>query len=89
MEQGDFGSQYEAGMSKHFGISAVSCRLRVKVGRTRSEQMSSGLPLRADITRCRRHVSKVPLPDSYTAANDVRRIAAILRDGHFEPGQFY
>jgi hypothetical protein len=28
MEQGDFGSQYEAGVSKHFGISAVSCLLR-------------------------------------------------------------
>jgi hypothetical protein len=29
VEQGGFGSQYEAGMRKHFGISAVSCRLRV------------------------------------------------------------
>src|SRR5438552_5375175 len=29
------------------------------------------------------------IPDSCTAANDVRRIAVILLDVHFEPGQFY
>src|ERR1700730_15231386 len=32
----------------------------VKVGRTQSEQMSSGLPLRADIARCGRHFAFVP-----------------------------
>jgi hypothetical protein len=32
VEQGDFGSQYEAGMSKHFGISVVSCWLRAISG---------------------------------------------------------
>ena len=30
--------------------------------------MSSGLPLKADVTRCRRHVSKVPIPNLCTAA---------------------
>src|SRR6202035_720962 len=43
----------------------------VKPGRTQSEQMSSGLPLKADITRCMRHVSNVPATDSCTAANSV------------------
>jgi hypothetical protein len=33
--------------------------------------MSSGLPLKADIALCGRHVSKVPIPDSRTAANSV------------------
>jgi hypothetical protein len=28
--------------------------------------MSSGLPLKADIAQCSRHVSKVPQPDSCT-----------------------
>src|SRR6266478_5181900 len=32
----------------------------VKLRRTLYEQMSSGLPLKADIARCSRHVSKVP-----------------------------
>src|SRR6266851_246426 len=38
--------------------------LRVKLRRTQCEQMSSGLPLKADIPRYRRHVSKVPDSDS-------------------------
>jgi hypothetical protein len=36
------------------------CPLRVKLRRTQYEQMSSGLPLKADIAQCSRHVSKVP-----------------------------
>jgi hypothetical protein len=35
-------------------------RLWVKLRRTQPEQMSSGLPLKADIARYSRHVSKVP-----------------------------
>ena len=31
--------------------------------RTQSEQMSSGLPLKADVALCRRHVSNVPRSD--------------------------
>src|SRR5258706_14344376 len=42
--------------------------LWVKQRRTHCEQMSSGLPLKADIAQCSRHVSKVPLPDSCTLA---------------------
>jgi hypothetical protein len=37
-----------------------ACLVRVKLRRTQPEQMSSGLPLKADIARCTRHVSKVP-----------------------------
>jgi hypothetical protein len=33
----------------------------VKLGRTQSEQMSSGLAPTTDIARCSRHVSNVPL----------------------------
>jgi hypothetical protein len=36
------------------------CPLRVKIGRTQPEQMSSGLPQTADMARCGWHVSKVP-----------------------------
>jgi hypothetical protein len=39
------------------------CPLGVKLRRTHSEQMSSGLPLIADIAQYSRHVSKVPLTD--------------------------
>ena len=42
---------------------------RVKVGKTRSEQISSGLPLSADITRCRRHVSQGPAADAGHVSN--------------------
>src|ERR1700738_4405583 len=41
---------------------------RVKLRRTQCEQMFSGLPLKADIAQCSRHVSKVPASDSCTAA---------------------
>jgi len=51
--------------------------------------MFSALPLKPDIAEYGRHVGFVPIPDSCTAANDVRRIAVILLDVHFEPGQFY
>ena len=44
------------------------CRVWVKLRRTHCEQMSSGLPLKADIARCSRHVAFVPATDSCTAA---------------------
>jgi hypothetical protein len=47
----------------------TNVRFGVKLRRTQCEQMSSGLPLKADIAQCNRHVSKVPQPDSCTAAN--------------------
>src|SRR5258706_5874364 len=34
-------------------------QVRVKVGTTQSEHLSSGLPLEADIAQCGRHVAKV------------------------------
>ena len=43
--------------------SATQCPLRVKLRRTQCEQMSSGLPLKADIALCSRHVLKMPKPD--------------------------
>jgi hypothetical protein len=42
----------------------VECPLWVQTGKAQREQMSSGLPLRADIAQCSRHVSKVPKADS-------------------------
>src|ERR1700737_2768786 len=39
-----------------------------KLRRTQCEQMSSGLPLKADIAQYSRHVSKVPYADSCAAA---------------------
>jgi hypothetical protein len=44
------------------------CLKWVKLRRTHREQMSSGLPLKADIAQCSRHVSNVPQPDSRTAS---------------------
>src|SRR3979490_687515 len=38
--------------------------LWVKLRRTQCEQMSSGLPLKADIAQYSRHVSKVPQPET-------------------------
>jgi len=43
--------------------------LRVKLRRTQCEHMFSGLPLKADIAQCRRHVSKVPEPDTHSLRN--------------------
>jgi len=37
--------------------------VRVKLRRTQCEQMSSGLPLKADIAQYSRHVSNVPIGD--------------------------
>src|SRR6266513_4996975 len=37
--------------------------VRVKLRRTQCEQMSSELPLKADIAQYSRHISKVPLSD--------------------------
>jgi hypothetical protein len=41
-------------------FSAPECRLWVKLRRTQPAQTSSGLPLKADIAQCSRHVSNVP-----------------------------
>jgi hypothetical protein len=41
-------------------VRLCPCPERVKLRRTHCEQMSSGLPLKADIAQCSRHVSKVP-----------------------------
>jgi hypothetical protein len=49
--------------------ATCNCPSWVKLRRTQCEHMFSGLPLLADIARSSRHVSKVPLPDSCTAAN--------------------
>jgi hypothetical protein len=49
----------------------------------------SAFALIATVERTSLQVRKVPIPDSCTVANDVRRIAVILLDVHFEPGQFY
>jgi hypothetical protein len=38
-------------------------RSGVKLRRTQCEQMFSGLPLKADIAQCSRHVSNVPIGD--------------------------
>ena len=42
---------------------AVRCMSLMGLRRTQYEQISSGLPLKADITQYSRHVSKVPSPD--------------------------
>src|ERR1700682_5972511 len=49
----------------------LSRPFRVKLRRTQCEQMSSGLPLKADIALCSRHVSKVPTGDSCTATSSL------------------
>jgi hypothetical protein len=41
-------------------IDQARCLSWVKLRRTQCEQMSSGLPLKADIAQCSRHVSNVP-----------------------------
>jgi hypothetical protein len=45
---------------------AERCLSWVKLRRTQCEQMSSGLPLKADIAQCSRHVSNVPIGDIET-----------------------
>src|SRR5260221_2153681 len=48
----------------HSSISELRCHLWVKLRRTQCEQMSSGLPLKADIAQSSQPVSKVPKCDS-------------------------
>src|SRR3979411_2783413 len=47
-------------ISEEGRLAGRSCPLGVKLRRTQCEQMSSELPLKADIAQCNRHVSKVP-----------------------------
>jgi hypothetical protein len=51
------------------------CRIWVRLRRTRPEQMSSGLPLKADIAQYGQHLSKVPivLQKSQTALRLISR----------------
>ncbi len=51
-------------------FGAGECLVRVKLRKTQCEQMFSELPLKADIARCSRHVSKVPKPE---VASSLRR----------------
>jgi hypothetical protein len=52
----------------HFGFSdALEIKVRrrrlwVTLRRTQCEQMTSGLPLKADLAQCSRHFAFVPLP---------------------------
>src|ERR1700675_5116563 len=55
----DFGKLF----SSSFNFSSFYTA-RVKLRRTQCEQMSSGLPLKADIALCGRHVSKVLTGDT-------------------------
>jgi hypothetical protein len=57
--------------------AVIRSRLRVKLRRTQCEHMFSGLPLKADIAQCSRHVSKVPFSDSRAAAIRERAAAAM------------
>src|SRR6202171_1877830 len=41
----------------------AECPFRLKLRRTQCEHMFSGLPLKADIAQCSRHVSSVPNPE--------------------------
>ena len=50
------------------GFMGRGCPGWVKLRRTQCEQMSSGLPLKADIAQHARHASKVPLPEVGIAA---------------------
>jgi hypothetical protein len=50
-------------LSAAMTLVSLDSPLWVKQRRTRCEQMSSGLPLKADIAQCSRHVSKVPMGD--------------------------
>jgi hypothetical protein len=55
---------------------ARRCPNRVKTGKSRSEQMFSGLPPKADLTADIVDVSQVPKPDSCSAANEVHKLDA-------------
>jgi hypothetical protein len=56
------------------------CPGRVKLRRTRCEQMSSWLPLKADIAQCSRHVSKVPATDLGAAMRSSARCMPFLAE---------
>jgi hypothetical protein len=51
-----------------------------------TEQMSSGLPLKADIARCSRHVSKVP--ETEVAAYSITSASASSDSGTSTPSAF-
>jgi hypothetical protein len=79
-EHGDrFPSAYELGIARQEGYRAADIRSnpirglrRVTLRRTQCEQMSSGLPLKADIARYGRHVSNVPTADLKLMRRSVR-----------------
>jgi hypothetical protein len=52
-------------------------RFGSKLRRTQCEHMSSGLPLKADIARCGRHIANVPQADYALATSDVVVKAAL------------
>src|SRR6266849_4083530 len=55
---------------RRLSATARDVRSGVKLRRTQCEQMSSELPLKADIAQFSRHVSRVPGSDSCTAGNN-------------------
>src|SRR5258707_9464446 len=57
-------TDYVAGLVSRPSSDQLAGRQWVKLRRTQYEQMSSGLPLKADIAQCNRDVSNVPNPDS-------------------------
>src|SRR5712675_2198422 len=56
------------------------CLSWVKLRRTQCEQMSSELPLKADVAQCSRHVSKVPM-HKVAALQPAARGARVARPG--------
>jgi hypothetical protein len=70
----------------HSSISELRCHLWVKLRRTQCEQMSSGLPLKADIAQSSQHVSKVPKCDSgRSTEND---LGPIRPEGNLDRPEF-
>ena len=64
---GDFAGEAERRRTTRLCLSWVKQR------RTHCEQMSSGLLLKADIARCSRHVSKVPIAEANLTRQHWRR----------------
>ncbi len=74
-------------------VNATPCQIAgrcpswVKLRRTHCEQMSSGLPLEADITQYCRHVSKVPQAEIILASlgwiHSALMFAALMIGHHF------
>src|ERR1700730_1035391 len=62
LSTGSFGLSCSKWLANNISDPAQAnlCLQRVKLRRTRCEQMSSGLHLKADVAQCSRHVSKVP-----------------------------